>query len=248
MDVPSHFTSPLTPVAQIGCWRYILLSMSSQITRNHYQNALTATRMDSSPQTPDPVDPDAKGRSQIPEARSHSIALPLTHTHTRLGLARLAHLHPHGGLRSTSQLNERNRIVRKCGSLRPSDPCCAVCVFESFRQVTTGSSGQLCVILSLQAVNLMDREVQMILCSFEWMRSPTSTRTDQTIMERMVSVTQSILIRSRIVNSSSMKKSAEYFPFKMFQAVELNHIEEFHCKSLRRDLDTKAFMYGETRK
>uniref|UniRef100_A0A3Q1H9H1 Metal transporter n=2 Tax=Anabas testudineus TaxID=64144 RepID=A0A3Q1H9H1_ANATE len=94
-----------------------------KITRNHYQNALTATRMDSSPQTPDPVDPDAKGRSQIPEARSHSIALPLTHTHTRLGLARLAHLHPHGGLRSTSQLNERNRIVRSKsdGQRSPND-------------------------------------------------------------------------------------------------------------------------------
>ncbi|XP_071760530.2 metal transporter CNNM1 [Centroberyx gerrardi] len=94
-----------------------------KITRNHYQNALTATRMDSSPQTPDPVDPDAKGRPAAPEARSHSIALPLTHTHTRLGLARLAHLHPHGGLRSTSQLNERNRIVRSKsdGQRSPND-------------------------------------------------------------------------------------------------------------------------------
>ncbi|XP_047458546.1 metal transporter CNNM1 [Mugil cephalus] len=94
-----------------------------KITRNHYQNALTATRMDSSPQTPDPVDPDAKGRSQVPEARSHSIALPLTHTHTRLGLARLAHLHPQGGLRNTSQLNERNRIVRSKsdGQRSPND-------------------------------------------------------------------------------------------------------------------------------
>jgi len=90
-----------------------LLSPSPQITRIHYQNALMATRMDSSPQTPDPVDPDAKGRPGVPETRSHSIALPLTHTHTRLGLARLAHLHPHGGLRNTSQLNKRNRIVRK---------------------------------------------------------------------------------------------------------------------------------------
>lgn len=85
----------------------------SQITKNHYQNALTATRMDSSPQTPDPVDLDAKGRPPVPEARSHSIALPLTHTHTRMGLVRLAHLHPHGGLCNTSQLNARNRIVRK---------------------------------------------------------------------------------------------------------------------------------------
>ncbi|CAK6953257.1 metal transporter CNNM1 [Scomber scombrus] len=94
-----------------------------KITRNHYQNALTATRMDSSPQTPDPVDPDTKGRPPVPEARSHSIALPLTHTHTRLGLARLAHLHPHGGLRNTSQLNERNRIVRNKsdGQRSPND-------------------------------------------------------------------------------------------------------------------------------
>ncbi|XP_028982788.1 metal transporter CNNM1-like [Betta splendens] len=94
-----------------------------KITRNHYQNALTATRMDSSPQTPDPLDPDAKGRPPGPEARSHSIALPLTHAHTRLGLARLAHLHPHGGLRSTSHLNERNRIVRSKsdGQRSPND-------------------------------------------------------------------------------------------------------------------------------
>ncbi|TDH01255.1 hypothetical protein EPR50_G00178410 [Perca flavescens] len=94
-----------------------------KITRNHYQNALMATRMDSSPQTPDPVDPDAKERPAVPEARSHSIALPLTHTHTRLGLARLAHLHPHGGLRNTSQLNERNRIVRSKsdGQRSPND-------------------------------------------------------------------------------------------------------------------------------
>ncbi|XP_068578623.1 metal transporter CNNM1 [Cebidichthys violaceus] len=94
-----------------------------KITRNHYQNALMATRMDSSPQTPDPVYPNAKGRPAVPEARSHSIALPLTHTHTRLGLARLAHLHPHGGLRNTSQLNERNRIVRSKsdGQRSPND-------------------------------------------------------------------------------------------------------------------------------
>ncbi|XP_068424576.1 metal transporter CNNM1 [Clinocottus analis] len=94
-----------------------------KITRIHYQNALMATRMDSSPQTPDPMDPGVKGRPGVPEARSHSIALPLTHTHTRLGLARLAHLHPHGGLRNTSQLNERNRIVRSKsdGQRSPND-------------------------------------------------------------------------------------------------------------------------------
>lgn len=94
-----------------------------KITRNHYQNAMTATRMDSSPQTPDPVDPESKERLPVPEARSHSIALPLTHAHTRLGLARLAHLHPHGALRSTTHLNERNRIVRSKsdGQRSPND-------------------------------------------------------------------------------------------------------------------------------
>ncbi|XP_072247101.1 metal transporter CNNM1 [Leuresthes tenuis] len=94
-----------------------------KITRNHYQNALTATRMDSSPQTPDAVDPEAKRRPPVPEARSNSIAFPLMNTHTRMGLARLAHLHPHGGLRNTSQLNERNRIVRSKsdGQRSPND-------------------------------------------------------------------------------------------------------------------------------
>lgn len=135
LDLISHFTSPLS-LFQFGLlrskctggWRVggftgikeavhahvlTLMLIRPQITRSHYQNALTATRMDSSPQTPDAVDPDAKGRPPVPETRSHSIALPLTHAHTRMGLARLAHLHPHGGLRNTSQLNERNRIVRK---------------------------------------------------------------------------------------------------------------------------------------
>ncbi|KAM4591068.1 metal transporter CNNM1 [Odontesthes bonariensis] len=94
-----------------------------KITRNHYQNALTATRMDSSPQTPDAVEPEAKRRPPVPEARSNSIAFPLMNTHTRMGLARLAHLHPHGGLRNTSQLNERNRIVRSKsdGQRSPND-------------------------------------------------------------------------------------------------------------------------------
>ncbi|XP_060943469.1 metal transporter CNNM1 [Limanda limanda] len=94
-----------------------------KITRNHYQNALMASRMDRSPQTPDPLDPDAKGRPSGPEVRSHSIALPLTNTHTRMGLARLAHLHPPGTLCNTSRLNERNRIVRSKsdGQRSPND-------------------------------------------------------------------------------------------------------------------------------
>ncbi|CAL1578002.1 unnamed protein product [Knipowitschia caucasica] len=87
-----------------------------KITRSHYQNAITASQMDTSPQTPDPMAP-------VPEARSHSIALPLTHAHTRLGLARLARLHPHGALHSTTHLNERNRIVRSKsdGQRSPND-------------------------------------------------------------------------------------------------------------------------------
>lgn len=137
LDVISHVTSRLSPFQFgllprskcTGGWRVCgvftgikeavhahmltLMLIRPQITRSHYQNALTATRMDSSPQTPDAVDPDAKGRPPGPETRSHSIALPLTHAHTRMGLARLAHLHPHGGLCNTSRLNERNRIVRK---------------------------------------------------------------------------------------------------------------------------------------
>ncbi|MCI4376451.1 hypothetical protein PGIGA_G00188520 [Pangasianodon gigas] len=86
-----------------------------KVTRNHYQNALTATRMDSSPQTPD-ADTQAGGeRTTIPETRSNSIALPLprSHHHTQ-------HFkHPH----STSMLNEKNRIVRSKsdGQKSPSD-------------------------------------------------------------------------------------------------------------------------------
>ncbi|KAM4599753.1 metal transporter CNNM1 [Fundulus diaphanus] len=95
-----------------------------KITRNHYQNALTATRMDSTPQTPDAyMDPYIKGRTPGPEARSNSVALPLMSVHTRLGMARLAHLHPYGGLHKTCQLNERNRIVRSKsdGQRSPND-------------------------------------------------------------------------------------------------------------------------------
>uniref|UniRef100_A0AAY5E7Z2 Metal transporter n=1 Tax=Electrophorus electricus TaxID=8005 RepID=A0AAY5E7Z2_ELEEL len=75
-----------------------------KVTRNHYQNALTATRMDSSPQTPD-ADPQAPGeRTPLPETRSNSIALPLTRSHQHTHHPRQPH--------STSTLNERNRIVR----------------------------------------------------------------------------------------------------------------------------------------
>ncbi|KAM9559693.1 metal transporter CNNM4-like isoform 1-T2 [Salvelinus alpinus] len=90
-----------------------------KISRNHYQNALTASLMDSVPQTPDP-----DGRPTIPETRSLSIALPLTHTYTHLRpvLERHTHTEDNTGL-LTSQLNERNRIVRSKsdGQRSPSD-------------------------------------------------------------------------------------------------------------------------------
>ncbi|CAB1312884.1 unnamed protein product [Coregonus sp. 'balchen'] len=90
-----------------------------KISRNHYQNALTASLMDSVPQTPDP-----DGRPTIPETRSHSIALPLTHTYTHLRPVLERHTHTEDNTGPlTSQLNERNRIVRSKsdGQRSPSD-------------------------------------------------------------------------------------------------------------------------------
>uniref|UniRef100_W5K3X7 Metal transporter n=1 Tax=Astyanax mexicanus TaxID=7994 RepID=W5K3X7_ASTMX len=86
-----------------------------KITRNHYQNALTATRMDSSPQTPDAETQAPGERTTIPETRSNSIALPLTRSHP--------HTHHFRQPHSTSTLNERNRIVRSKsdGQKSPSD-------------------------------------------------------------------------------------------------------------------------------
>uniref|UniRef100_A0A8C1KLE2 Metal transporter n=1 Tax=Cyprinus carpio TaxID=7962 RepID=A0A8C1KLE2_CYPCA len=84
-----------------------------KITRNHYQNALTATRMDSSPQTPDAESQAPGERMTIPETRSNSIALPLTEP--RPCLTRFhQHSHLYRQPDSTSTLNERNRIVREC--------------------------------------------------------------------------------------------------------------------------------------
>ncbi|XP_012989530.2 metal transporter CNNM1 [Esox lucius] len=90
-----------------------------KITRNHYQNAVTATLMDSSPQTPDP-----DGRPAIPETRSHSIALPLTHTYTHLRPVLEQHTNAENNTGPlSSKLNERNRIVRSKsdGQRSPSD-------------------------------------------------------------------------------------------------------------------------------
>ncbi|NP_001315457.1 metal transporter CNNM1 precursor [Danio rerio] len=93
-----------------------------KITRNHYQNALTATRMDSSPQTPDADSHAAGERMTIPETRSNSIALPLTEP--RPCLTRFhQHIHLYRQPDSTSTLNERNCIVRSKsdGQKSPSD-------------------------------------------------------------------------------------------------------------------------------
>uniref|UniRef100_A0A8C7GHB0 Metal transporter n=1 Tax=Oncorhynchus kisutch TaxID=8019 RepID=A0A8C7GHB0_ONCKI len=90
-----------------------------KISRNHYQNALTASLMDSVPQTPDP-----EGRPTLPETRSHSIALPLTHTYTHLQPVLERHTHTEDNTGPlTSQLNERSRIVRSKsdGQRSPSD-------------------------------------------------------------------------------------------------------------------------------
>uniref|UniRef100_A0A8C7WEB5 Metal transporter n=1 Tax=Oncorhynchus mykiss TaxID=8022 RepID=A0A8C7WEB5_ONCMY len=89
-----------------------------KISRNHYQNALTASLMDSVPQTPDP-----EGRPTLPEARSHSIALPLTHTFTHLQPVLERHTHTETAGPLTSQLNERSCIVRSKsdGQRSPSD-------------------------------------------------------------------------------------------------------------------------------
>uniref|UniRef100_A0A8C5DFW2 Metal transporter n=1 Tax=Gouania willdenowi TaxID=441366 RepID=A0A8C5DFW2_GOUWI len=105
-----------------------------KITRSHYQNAVTATRMDSSPQTPDADTrlSDANSPTPEPPATEHTPTLmPPGHTSTlmppprdygRPGSARSRGQQssvPH----STSLLNERNRIVRSKsdGQKSPSD-------------------------------------------------------------------------------------------------------------------------------
>ncbi|XP_016890487.2 metal transporter CNNM1-like [Cynoglossus semilaevis] len=106
-----------------------------KITRSHYQNAVTATRMDSSPQTPDADARPAEGNTPTPDppTSEHSTTLmPPPHPTTmlmppprepgRLGSAR-AHGPQSGVLHSTSLLNEKNRIVRSKsdGQKSPSD-------------------------------------------------------------------------------------------------------------------------------
>ncbi|CAB1338488.1 unnamed protein product [Coregonus sp. 'balchen'] len=130
------------------------------ILRNHYQNALTASLMDSVPQTPDP-----EGRPTIPETRSHSIALPLTHTYTHLRPILEQHTHTEnitGPL--TSQLNERNRMVRKWSGAS------GACEFHNHRgkQTVKGSLAE----------SQTDRGVPVIQCFYGWMTFPKSERTN----------------------------------------------------------------------
>ncbi|KAM7009627.1 metal transporter CNNM1-like [Tautogolabrus adspersus] len=107
-----------------------------KITRSHYQNAVTATRMDTSPQTPDADALLTEGNTLTPEppTTEHSATLmPPQHTTTttlmppprELGRPTSARTRgqqssvPH----STSLLNEKNRIVRSKsdGQKSPSD-------------------------------------------------------------------------------------------------------------------------------
>ncbi|MBN3326710.1 CNNM1 protein, partial [Atractosteus spatula] len=97
-----------------------------KITRSHYQNALTASRIDSSPQTPDTdaqmnEDSTPTPEVPVPEARSYSIALPLPEP--RLSAAARPRPHAGGTQHSTTLLNEKNRIVRSKsdGQKSPSD-------------------------------------------------------------------------------------------------------------------------------
>ncbi|XP_060939493.1 metal transporter CNNM1-like [Limanda limanda] len=106
-----------------------------KITRSHYQNALTATRMDSSPQTPDADARPTEGNTPTPEPppptmTEHGATLtpptvtlmPPPREHCRPSSARAHGTHA-GVLQSTSLQNEKNRIVRSKsdGQKSPSD-------------------------------------------------------------------------------------------------------------------------------
>lgn len=97
-----------------------------QITRSHYQNAVTATRMDSSPQTPDadtrltesnsptpgPPAPEPTTTTLMPPDHTTATLMPPPREPSRPSSARTRGQQssvPH----STSLLNEKNRIVRK---------------------------------------------------------------------------------------------------------------------------------------
>ncbi|XP_059903455.1 metal transporter CNNM1-like isoform X1 [Gadus macrocephalus] len=123
--LPDYSVRQLTPVQVIK----ILTPPGSvplhQITRSHYQNALTATRMDTSPQTPEPDLQPPELRPPVlepptPEHGSHLMPPPRdtgrpTSARSRGQQASVPH--------STSLLNEKNRIVRSKsdGQKSPSD-------------------------------------------------------------------------------------------------------------------------------
>ncbi|XP_033881048.2 metal transporter CNNM1 isoform X1 [Acipenser ruthenus] len=92
-----------------------------KITRHHYQNALTATRMDSSPQTPDTDAQANEDSTPTPETRSSSTPLPVPEIQTSSPAETNAQ--SSRVLQSTTLLNERNRIVRSKsdGQKSPSD-------------------------------------------------------------------------------------------------------------------------------
>lgn len=96
-----------------------------QITRSHYQNAVTATRMDSSPQTPDADARLTEGNMLSPEPppTEHTATLmPPQHTTTTLMPPPREPSRPSSARsraqqssvpHSTSLLNEKNSIVRE---------------------------------------------------------------------------------------------------------------------------------------
>lgn len=102
-----------------------------QITRSHYQNAVTATRMDSSPLTPDADARLAEGNMLSPGAPEHTSTLtpPQHNTATAPTLmppprepSRPSSARTRGQqssvAHSTSLLNEKNHIVREYLLLR----------------------------------------------------------------------------------------------------------------------------------
>ncbi|KPP60523.1 hypothetical protein Z043_121473, partial [Scleropages formosus] len=102
-----------------------------KITRSHYQNALTATRMDSSPQTPDtdaqvnegstPAQtPAPTPEAPLPDSGGGPLAAPKELARPGSGRCRQQQS---GVPHSTTVLNEKNRIVRSKsdGQKSPSD-------------------------------------------------------------------------------------------------------------------------------
>lgn len=117
----SHNSPALTPGSA-----YLSRHAVFQITRSHYQNAVTATRMDSSPQTPDADTRLTEGNSPDPPVTEHTATLmPPPHTTTTTTtlmpppreLGRPSSARTRGQQssvsHSTSLLNEKNRIVRE---------------------------------------------------------------------------------------------------------------------------------------